>query len=213
MPAVYVVTDPMCSWCYGMAAAVEETAHRLAEEVRFDLLLGGINVHASQPIGEFGRRHLMKLWAEVQETTGQTFGFKLPEPFVYNSTLPCVALEAFRARTGAAPFGYLHRLQQCLFEEGRNIATADVLDWVAQEFGWARGELAAALEDQTYIHRAAVQFENSRLYGTNALPNVLIERQEERRLLFGGYADSEMMEALIRQALAAAPSPGSPGAP
>ena len=192
-----------------MAGAVEETAHRLADEVRFDLLLGGINVHATQPIGDFGRRHLMKLWAEVQETTGQTFGFKLPDEFVYNSTLPCVALEAFRARTGAAPFGYLHRLQQCLFAEGRNIASADVLDWVAQEFGWARGELAAALEEQVHIDRAAAQFENARVYGTNALPNVLMEREQSRRLLFGGYADSQMMETLIRQALSAAPAPGA----
>lgn len=194
-----------------MASAVEETAHRLADDVRFDLLLGGINVHATQPIGDFGRRHLMKLWGEVQETTGQTFGFKLPDDFVYNSTLPCVALEAFRARTGSAPFGYLHRLQQCLFTEGRNIASAEVLDWVAQEFGWARGELAAALEEQAYIDRAAAQFENARIYGTNALPNVLIERDAARRLLFGGYADSEMMEALIRQALAAAPARGQSG--
>ncbi len=194
-----------------MAGAVEEAAHRLAQEVRFDLLLGGINVHATQPIGEFGRRHLMKLWGEVQETTGQTFGFKLPEEFIYNSTLPCVALEAFRDRSGSAPFGYLHRLQQCLFAEGRNIATADVLDWVAQEFGWARGELAAALEDQSYIDRAAAQFEHARSYGTNALPNVLIERDEVRRLLFGGYADSDMMVALIRQALEAAPAPGATG--
>ena len=27
----------------------------------------------------------MKLWAEVQETTGQPFGFELPDGFVYNS--------------------------------------------------------------------------------------------------------------------------------
>jgi protein-disulfide isomerase-like protein with CxxC motif len=106
-----------------------------------------------------------------------------------------------RRKTGRAPFGFLHRLQQCLFEEGRDIATAPVLDWVAGEFGWQAGELVAELEDPELGRLAEVQFESSRQYGTNALPNVLIEQEGRRRLLFGGYADSEMMVSLIHQAL------------
>ena len=191
----------MCSWCWGMSAAVEVAAHELAEEVDFDLLLGGINLHATQPIGEFGRRHLMKLWGEVQETTGQPFGFQLPDGFIYNSRLPCVALEALRRRTGRPPFGFLHRLQQCLFAEGMNITSVEVLDWVAREFGWQAGELEAELDDPALNTLAETQFEGSRRYGTNALPNVLIERDGQRRLLFGGYADAEMMVALVRQAV------------
>lgn len=184
-----------------MSSAVEEAAHRLDGAVIFDLLLGGINTHATQPIGEFGRRHLLHLWREVQATTGAAFGYRLPDDFVYNSTLPCVALEALRRRTGAAPFGFLHRLQQCLFEEGRNTTSTEVLDWVAREFGWAPGELARALEDETLRALVRVQFEGSRRYGTNALPSVLIGSTGERRLLFGGYADSDMIVELVRQAL------------
>ena len=201
-PTVLIVTDPMCSWCWGMSAAVETAAHELADDVTFDLLLGGINLHATQPIGEFGRRHLMKLWQDVHETTGQPFGFQLPDGFIYNSRLPCLAVEALRRRTGSAPFGFLHRLQQCLFSEGRNITSAEVLDWVAQEFGWRAGELAAELDDPVLGELTEVQFEGSRRYGTNALPNVLIEQGGERRLLFGGYADARMMVDLVRQAVA-----------
>jgi putative protein-disulfide isomerase len=182
-----------------MAGAVEEAAHRLAGEVTFELLLGGINTHATQPIGEFGRRHLMKLWQEVQETTGQRFGFQLPDGLIYNSRLPCVAIEALRRRSGVAPFGFLHRLQQCFFEEGRNINSAEVLDWVAREFGWAAGEMSQALADDSLARSARDQFDSSRRYGTNALPNVLVDDGSGRRLLFGGYADSEMMISLIRQ--------------
>ena len=184
-----------------MSGAVEEAAHELRNEVTFDLLLGGINTHASQPIGEFGRRHLMKLWQEVQATTGASFGFRLPDEFVYNSTLPCVAVEAVRRRSGQPPFGFLHRLQQCFFEEGRDLGSADVLDWVAREFGWAAGELKAELEDAELRETARRQFDSSRNYGTNALPNVVIEGTEgSRRLLFGGYADSAMIVELVRGA-------------
>lgn len=185
-----------------MSSAVEEAAHELRDQVAFDLMLGGINTHATQPIGEFGRRHLMKLWQEVQATTGAAFGFSLPEDFVYNSTLPCVAVEALRRRSGVPPFGFLHRVQQCFFEEGRNVSSTAVLDWVAQEFGWSAGELAAELEDRVLHQSVKHQFETSRGYGTNALPNVVIEGQGVRRLLFGGYADSEMIVSLIRDSLA-----------
>lgn len=184
-----------------MSGAVEAAAHHLADEVDFELLLGGINLHATHPIGEFGRRHLLKLWSEVNETTGQPFGFELPDAFVYNSRLPCIAVEAVRRKSGRAPFGFLHRLQQCLFEEGRNITRAEELDWVAREFGWGAGELRAELDDPALAASAEAQFEGSRRYGTNALPNVLIERSGERRLLFGGYADSEMIVDLARQAM------------
>jgi len=185
-----------------MSAAVEEAARRLDGEVQFDLLLGGINTHATQPIGDFGRRHLLRLWREVHATTGASFGYRLPDAFVYNSTLPCVALEALRRRNGTAPFGFLHRLQQCLFEEGRNTTTGEMLDWIAREFDWAPGELAGELADEDLHARVRVQFDSSRRYGTNALPSVLIGSADERRLLFGGYADSDMIVELVRQALA-----------
>ena len=76
-----------------------------------------------------------------------------------------------------------------------------VLDRVACEFGWQPGELLEALTDPALERRIQAQFDGSRRYGTNALPNVLIASGGQRRLLFGGYADSEMMVSLIRDAV------------
>lgn len=194
-----VVTDPMCSWCWGMAKAIEEAAHALSGEVEFDLLLGGINVHGTQPIGDYGRRYLNKVWREVQEVTGQSFGFTLPDEFIYNSTLACVALEAFRRRSGVAPFGFLHRLQQALFEAGENINDPRVLEALSGEFGWLPGELAGELEDEELHGEVAKQFSKSGSYGTNALPAILVDDGEQRKLLLGGYADSAMLVELLSQ--------------
>ncbi len=200
---VLVVTDPMCSWCWGMSAAVEEAAHQFSGEVAFDVLMGGINVHGTQPIGEFGRRHLKRIWEEVHEVTGQPFGFRLPEGIVYNSTLPCMAVEAIRRRTGSAPFGFLHRLQQALFVHGEDISEVATLSRIAQEFGWQRGELREELEDGALGAAVRAQFESSREYGTNALPSLLIEDAAGRALLLGGYADSTTIVETTRARLAA----------
>ena len=199
---VFIVTDPLCSWCWGMAGAVEEAAHELRDEVEFDLLLGGINTRATQPLGEFGQRHLLKIWREVHATTGQQFGFRLPDDFVYNSTLPCIAIEAIRRRIQRPPFGYLHRLQQCLFAEGRNINDGALLNEVARDFGMAKDQLAAELADSELRTAVAEQFNSSRCYGTNALPNLVVQDARKRSLLLGGYADSEMLVTLIRERVA-----------
>lgn len=195
---IWLVTDPLCSWCWGMSQAVEAAVVRLEGEAEFDFLLGGINVHGTQPIGEYGRRHLMRIWREVQETTGQTFGFRLPDVLVYNSAAACMAVEAVRRLTGKAPFGYLHRLQQLFFVEGRDINDPDLLAGIARDFGCDRNAFAALLDDPAVADHVRDEFAGARLYGTNALPNVLWEGSGGRELLAGGYADADMLVELIR---------------
>ena len=140
----------------------------------------------------------MRIWRDVQETTGQTFGFRLPDVFVYNSTAACVAVEAVRRLTGKAPFGYLHRLQQLFFVEGRDINERDLLAGIACDFGCDRSAFVALLEDPAVADHIREEFAGARLYGTNALPNVLWEGSGGRELLAGGYADADMLVELVR---------------
>lgn len=198
---VLVVTDPLCSWCWGMSPAVEEASARLAGEVEFELLLGGINTRSTRPVGDYGRRLLRHIWREVRDTTGQSFSFNLPDGMVFNSTRPCLAVAALRRATGRAPFGYLHRLQQLLFMEARDITDPALLATAATEFGVDAGVIRDGLADPDLTAALQTEFDGARRYGTQALPNVLTERGGERTLLAGGYADADMLEALIRARL------------
>tara|TARA_A100001037_G_scaffold77317_1_gene69335 strand:+ start:8499 stop:9074 length:576 start_codon:yes stop_codon:yes gene_type:complete len=186
-----------------MTGAVEGAMNRLAGDVEFDFLLGGINTHGSQPIGDYGRRHLRKIWRDVQATTGADFGFRLPAGIVYNSLRPCLAVHAVRRHVGKPPFGYLHQLQQRLFVDGDDITDVRVLAETAQALGWPAQVVGEGLQDAALERVMHAEFGSARIYGTNALPAVLIETGEgERRLLAGGYADAQMLESLVRQALA-----------
>ena len=159
----------------------------------FDVLLGGINIHGTQAIGEFGRGHLMGIWREVQATTGQAFGFKLPTPLIYNSTLPCIAVQAVREVLGEPPFEYLHRLQEHFFVEGVDINDLETLAGVAGDFGVEREEFLEAAGSERVRAEVRFQMNTSRDFGTNALPSVLGEWGGERRLLAGGYLDAEAL--------------------
>lgn len=200
-PRLLVVTDPMCSWCWGMSAAVDAAAGSLAEVVDFDLLLGGINTHGTLPVGDYGRRLLMRIWREVEATTGASFAYRLPDAFVYNSTPACLAVAAVRRALGRAPFGYLHRLQQLLFAEGRDIGDPALLAATATDFGVPAVVVTDAFGDEVLQGLLADEFAGARSYGTQALPNLVLEVGGERRLLAGGYVDAATLESLVRGAV------------
>ncbi|MCZ6644133.1 MAG: DsbA family protein [Gammaproteobacteria bacterium] len=200
-PRVFIVTDPMCSWCWGMTPQIEIAVRQLSVQVEFDLLMGGINTHGTQPIGDYGKRHLFKLWREVQATTSQNFGFKLPETFTYNSTLPCMAVVAMSRWQGKPAFDYLHRLQRLFFLEGLDINEPGLLAQVAQDSGWTRADMASALNDLNLREVVRFEIDTSRSYGTNALPSVLWEEDGKRVLLAGGLVDADTLVQLVRSKL------------
>jgi len=191
------VTDPMCSWCWGMATEFEQARAELAERVEFDLMLGGINTHGTQPIGDYGRRFLMRLWREVADTTGQEFGFKLPDEYVHNSVTACLAVEAVRDLTGSVPFEYLHALQEAFFRYGRDITSVELLVEVAEGCGVEAQALRARMEEPATLERIRFQFDNTGAFGTNALPSLLIERDGALTLFAGGYMDAAMLGELL----------------
>ncbi len=204
---VVVVTDPLCSWCWGMARQTELAMTNLARKVDFDLLLGGVNLHATQHIGDYGKRLLFHIWREVEATTGQPFGYKLPDDLVYNSTLPAMAVRGYARHNPVRTFEFLHHLQERFFVHGENINQLALLLESAQSFDWDEAAFDAAMRSSRLKAIVRWEFENARQYGTSALPNVLLEQQGRRRLLAGGYLDAQMLEDLLAPAIATENSP------
>jgi putative protein-disulfide isomerase len=101
-PKVLFVTDPMCSWCWGMSSEMARAMALLAREFDFDLVLGGINVDSTQPVNDFGRARLADVWRRVTDhrltlvlITGRRLRLQ---------RLRACAVEVVRELTGRAPF-------------------------------------------------------------------------------------------------------------
>jgi putative protein-disulfide isomerase len=182
-----------------MADEFRKARSELAHRAEFDLMLGGINTHGTQPIGDYGRRFLMRLWREVADTTGVHFGFALPDEYVHNSVSACLAVEAVRQITETVPFDYLHALQEQFFVHGRDITDIELLAAQAANFGVPEAELRETVRDPVILERVRFQFENAGAFGTNALPSLLIERDGALTLFAGGYMDASMLDELLRE--------------
>ena len=183
-----------------MAPAINEVVERLGDRISFDMRLGGINTDSARPVGTYGRRRLDVLWDEVTEVTGQTFSHQLPEGTIYNSQLPCLALEGARDILGVPPILFTHRLQQLFFEEGVNINDQDVLLETGKEFEIDPNCLLDRMTSTEVRTRTDWGFTGSRRYGTNALPSIVVsESGADFRLFAGGYVSAgQLIEDLLR---------------
>lgn len=198
---VFIVTDPLCSWCWGMADAIDAARSMFRADVEFDLVLGGINTDSTQPVGAYGRRRMKKLWRDVAETTGQVFAELPVESYVHNSLPLCLTLERIRMATGQPPFELLRAMQVKFFTAGFNVTDPVYLRGVLAETGIEMDDIARLQLDAALMERVKFQFDMARRFGTQALPSVLTRRGSDTRLLAGGYVDAAMLETLIRGAL------------
>jgi putative protein-disulfide isomerase len=196
---VIFVTDPMCSWCWGMAEEIERARTALADELDFDLVVGGINVGSQQGVSEFARARLALVWREVALVTGARFGPGLPGgDFVYDSTPACLAVETVRAMTGEAPFEFVHRLQRRFFVDGADVTTWPVLAEEVRELGIDVAAFGRIWQTPAVRDRAAAGFLVAKSYGTAAMPSVLREDNGTRRLVVGGYVDAPTLVDTLR---------------
>lgn len=200
-PRVVVVTDPMCSWCWATKPHVEAAMRKWGGEVAFDFILGGINTDATQPIGEYGIARLDALWHQVTAVTGQTFSHRYPDGCIYNSVLPCHAVEAARDILGEPPFDYLHRVQELFFVDAANVNDRGVLAQAAGELGMEPKDFASRIDSKEVAARTRWNFSARHRYGANALPSFLFGQGADLALMAGGYIDTEFLGAEIEARL------------
>ena len=209
---VWFVTDPLCSWCWGMANAVAQVREELAGRVQFDMLLGGINVQAVTPLTDALLPRFQGIWARVAQVTGQDFCMRFPPggTFVYNSMPICLAIAAVRELVGRPPFAFLHALQAAFFLHARDTSDIDELTALAVATeGVAPAEFRRACAAAGLPGRLAGEMQRARSFGTAALPAVLVEADDGCRLLAGGYADAPMLRQMIEDWLARQPGSAS----
>ena len=189
-----------------MTAEFEQVRHELSGALEFELMLGGINVHGTQPIGQYGRRFLARLWREVADTTGVTFGELHSGDYVHNSVLPCLAvLAAARVQPGCE-FEVLRKLQSAFFLNGENINDAGTIERVIQAQGLPIHEVRNLMDDSAVQEQLRFQVDAAKRFGTQAMPSLLVQRrgpQAELNLLAGGYVDAAMLKNLLQVGVSA----------
>ena len=202
-PTVLFVTDPLCSWCWGMLPQIDAVRAELGERAHFDLLMAGLQIGGTAGLSEFEGARLRRLWTRVATATGQTFSGRLPDDpaFLYHSELACRAVEAVREKSGDAPWDYFHAIQAAFYVDARNPCSFAVLGELAAGI-CTPAELEAAIRSSAVRETTHAGFEQARALGAHALPTVLLDTGDGPKLVCGGFATAEYLAADLSSRLA-----------
>ncbi|MFP5511553.1 MAG: hypothetical protein ACLGJC_00485 [Alphaproteobacteria bacterium] len=97
-PHLIYIADPMCSWCWGFAPAIQAIRQRYAGTLPIRLMMGGLRPQTTKSMDEAAKQKTRSHWEHVQAASGQPFDFVFfeREDFVYDTDPAARALVVVR---------------------------------------------------------------------------------------------------------------------
>jgi putative protein-disulfide isomerase len=205
MNLVYVA-DPMCSWCYGFAPALDALLQSPQDEqpLTLSLVMGGLRPYTSEPLSAAKADEILEHWRQVYQSSGQPFA---PAPhtalnrlgFVYDTEPASRATVAVRNRWPQQTWTYFKAVERAFYAEAQDVTQRAVLSDVAQHQGLARAEFEAAFDSEAMRGETRRDFAQSQAWGIRGFPTLLVEHGDRLHLVCHGYCGAEA----LRQRLAA----------
>ena len=75
-PLLYLVVDPMCSWCWGFRSAWQSFVSEIPSAVTIKYLVGGLAPGSDEPMNTSTRAGVQGAWQSVADRTGATFNLE-----------------------------------------------------------------------------------------------------------------------------------------
>jgi putative protein-disulfide isomerase len=206
------VGDPMCSWCYGFGKELSELAAR-HPDLPIEIIVGGVRAGATEVLDDSGKQFRLGHWERVEQLSGLPFNrkaFLARENFVYDTEPICRAVVAARQIAPAADqLPVFRALQHAFYADGLDTTDGTVLAQVA----------VAALEELGHVHTVAAfhdewsalatiaatraEFAQVRALGINSFPALLLEANNQLRVVSPGYAPASQLDRQLTAMLQA----------
>jgi len=205
MNLIYV-GDPMCSWCYGFAAPLDELLAdpQGAAPLQLALVMGGLRPFTAEPIAPARADELVGHWHHVAQASGQPFvdapNTAMHRPgFIYDTEPASRATVTVRSLWPQQVWRYFKAVQHAFYAEGRNVVEPAVLADLAEQLGLPRTEFANAFASQAMRDATLQDFQQSQAWGIRGFPTLVAEHGDHLHLVGSGF----MPIATLRDKLAA----------
>lgn len=199
--------DPLCGWCYGASAKLEQLAAR--PDMKLQLFPTGLFSGAGGRPMDAGFAAFA--WANDQrigKLSGQLFSEGYRSKVLGDSTgsinsgPATLALTAVSLTAPDREFETLKAIQRARYVEGRDIANSTVLGDILLSLGLAAAAERLAASDAELLatnqKRIADANAEMRTFGANGVPNLIVGVGGKRRLVAGG-ALFESLETLVKE--------------
>ena len=199
---VYLIVDPMCSWCWGFRPVWEKFQATLPDEVVVVDLMGGLAPDTEQPMDAQTRDYVQSAWRAVAQRTGARFNYTFWEECLpRRTTYPaCRAVIAAGLQRPQARKLMYEAVQSAYFLLAQNPSDKSTLITLAKESGLDADRFAADLGSAAVNQQLANELTKVREFGVTGFPSLIWHWQspgDESRygLLAAGYTDLDRLQA------------------
>ena len=196
------VGDPMCSWCYGFAPNLKTFRAELAEKgISFKLVLGGLRPGGGDPWNQEFKDFLKHHWEAVNQRSGQPFSYDLFDlpVFNYDTEPACRAVILSRKWIGDKDIEFYDEVQKGFYMESKDPGNVTFYQSICEKFGIPFDEFKALFASDFLKVQTREEFMQSRAWGIQGYPTLLLKKGEELSVLSNGYMELEQLKSTFEK--------------
>ena len=199
-PLLYLIVDPMCSWCWGFRSAWQSFVREIPSSVTIKFLMGGLAPDSDEPMDTKTKTYIQSAWRSVADRTGAKFNHQfwdVCQP--RRSTYPaCRAVITAGLQLTGSRERYYEALQRAYFLDARNPSDYETLIALAKEIGLDpvqfQEDLGSSVVQQTFRE----ELNQVRSLGVSGFPTVIWHQQDKTdgnrlEVLSTGYTDADTL--------------------
>ena len=199
-PLLYLVVDPMCSWCWGFRSAWQSFVSEIPSSVTIKFLMGGLAPDSDEPMDTNTKTYVQRAWQSVADRTGATFNHEfwtVCQP--RRSTYPaCRAVITAGLQLNGSREQYYEALQRAYFLEARNPSDYETLIALANESGLDPVQFQKDLDSSVVQQTFRNELIQVRALGVSGFPTVIWHQQDATdgnclEVLSTGYTDADTL--------------------
>ena len=187
------IADPMCSWCWGFAPAIEAIAQRYESQLTIKPVMGGLRALNRTPMDDAQKAEIAEHWNHVNERTGQPFDMSFFDrnEFVYDTEPACHAVCVVRVLKPGLTLLYLSALQEAFYTENRDITDEAVLCEIAEGLRIDGARFLSLFKDVMSVYETAGDFHMARQMQVTGYPSIVLNKGDQYAMLTAGYQPLE----------------------
>lgn len=196
---IYYVFDVLCSWCYGFSPNIKKLQEEYADRIEFRVMSGGMVLGEREgPIGDLSPE-ILSAFKRIEEMSSQKFSAAFynmqKEGQALLSSLPgALAMAAFRTYQPDNAVQFASRMQEAIYSEGLEPASAKTFGHCAEDFGMNAEDFMKLMVDKDRLELVKEEFAIVRKWGVNGFPAVIYQEKDKAYLIARGYMDYESLE-------------------
>jgi putative protein-disulfide isomerase len=204
---LFLVADPMCSWCYGFGKQVTELREAFPA-LELQVVVGGLRPGETAVMPRHQRVARLEHWSRVEAASGLPFNreaFLANDNLVYDTEPACRAVVSARRLAPAADqLAVLRAIQRAFYVDGRDITKGDVLADVAvgalseQGIATTTDAFFDDWQSEAAIADTRADFLQARRWGISSFPSLLLEDGDKFFSVAPGYVDARELVSRVR---------------